>query len=122
MRALRPVQLVGVPDKVRVNVSQFTPSTQVLSSSEPPPAAVPTQFTVGPPGLTVPELGCAECRRAVKNPNTIRKIPVTKKSAPIVARAVIEVEATFFIGRSGVILHKIRENGRLRSPHPTGFF
>src|SRR5256714_14808640 len=100
MRAFRPVQLVGVPDKVRVNVSQFTPSTQALSSSEPPPAAVPTQFTAGPPGLTVPELGCAECRRAVKNPNTIRKIPVTKKSALIVARAVIGGEEIFFIGRS----------------------
>jgi hypothetical protein len=47
IRAFRPVQLVGVPDKVRVNVSQFTPSIQVLSSSDPPPAAVPAQFTAG---------------------------------------------------------------------------
>src|SRR5438067_9895011 len=101
IRALRPVQLVGVPDKVTKNVSQFMPSTQVLSSSEPPPAAVPTQFAAGPPGLRLPELGCAECNRAVKSPNTIRKILVTKKSAPIVARAVIEVEEIFFIGRSG---------------------
>src|SRR5437867_7782167 len=98
-RALRPVQLVGVPDNVTTKVSQFTPSTQVLSSSEPPPAAVPTQFTCGPPGLSVPELGVAECKRAVKSPNTIRKMPVTKKSAPIVARAVIEGEEIFFIGR-----------------------
>src|SRR5438094_6727160 len=109
IRALRPLQLVGVPDSVTTNVSQFTPSTHVLSSSEPPPAAVPTQFTAGPPGLSVPELGIAECKRAVKSPNTIRKIPVTKKSAPIVARAVIEVEETFFIGRSGSVLPKIRE-------------
>ncbi len=58
----------------------------------------------------------------VNSPNTIRKIPVTKKSAPIVARAVIEVEVTFFIGRSGLILPKIRENGRARSPHRTRFF
>src|SRR5438094_9044645 len=101
MRALRPAQLVGVPDKVSANVSQFTPSTHVLSSSEPPPTAVPTQFNCGPPGLSVPELGCAECNRAVNSPNTIRKMPVTKKSAPIVARAVIEVEEIFFIGRSG---------------------
>src|SRR5438552_2047684 len=100
IRALRPVQLVGVPDKVRVKVSQFTPSTQVLSSSEPPPAAVPAQLRAGPPGLSVPELGIAECKRVVKSPNTIRKIPVTKKSAPIVARAVIEGEEIFFIGRS----------------------
>src|SRR5437667_11369869 len=91
MRALRPDQLVGVPDKVRVNVSQFTPSTQVLSSSEPPPTAVPTQFRAGPPGLSVLELGCAERKWAVKSPNTIRKMPVTKKSAPIVARAVIKI-------------------------------
>src|SRR5438445_10297010 len=101
MRALSPVQLVGVPDNVTTNVSQFTPSTHVLSSSEPPPAAVPTQFTCGPPGLSVPELGCAECRRAVNSPNTIRKMPVTKKSAPIVARAVIDVQESLFIGRSG---------------------
>jgi len=100
MRALSPDQLLGVPDKVRVKVSQFTPSTQVLSSSDPPPAAVPAQFTAGPPGLSVAELGIAECKRAVNSPNTIRKTPVTKKSAPIVARAVIEVEEIFFIGRT----------------------
>src|SRR5205807_7657691 len=102
MRALRPAQLVGAPDNVTTNVSQFTPSTQVLSSSEPPPAAVPTQFTCGPPGLSVPELGWAECKRAVKSPNRIRKIPVTKKSAPIVARAVIEGEEIFFIGNASI--------------------
>src|SRR5438067_8937486 len=117
MRALRPVQLLGVPDKLRMKVSQFTPSTQVLSSSEPPPAAVPTQFTCGPPGLSVPELGWAECKRAVKSPNTIRKIPVTKKSAPIVARAVIEGEEIFFIGRtyvnSALRFGKMSERGRL---------
>src|SRR2546429_5291600 len=87
MRAFRPVQLVGVPDKVRVNVSQFTPSTQVLSSSEPPPAAVPTQFTCGPPGLSVPELGCAACRRAGDNPETNRKRGIKKKNIPIRAGA-----------------------------------
>ena len=90
IRALRPVQLVRVPDNVSTNVSQFTPSTQVLSSTEVPPAAVPTQFTAGPPELSVPAFGIAECKRAVKSPNTIRKIPATKKSAPMVARAVIE--------------------------------
>src|SRR5437764_12121556 len=98
-RALRPLQLVGVPDNVSTKVSQFTPSTQVLSSSEPPPTAVPTQFTAGPPGLSVPELGCAERTPVVNSPNTTRKIPVTKKSAPKVARAGIEVEEIFFIGR-----------------------
>ena len=87
-----------------MKVSQFTPSTQVLSSSEPPPTAVPTQFSCGPPGLTVPEAGVAESKRAVKRPNAIRKIPVTKKSAPIVARAVIEGDEIFFIGRTFVIL------------------
>src|SRR5437773_9021408 len=120
MRAMSPVQLVGAPDNVTTNVSQFTPSTQVLSSSEPPPTAVPTQFTCGPPGLSVPELGCAECNRAVKNPNRIRKIPVTKKSAPIVARAVIEGEEIFFIGRtvvnSALRFGKMSDVGRLSSP------
>src|SRR5438132_10957601 len=98
MRALRPVQLVGVPDKVRIKVSQFTPSTQVLSSSEEPPVAVPTQFTAGPVGLSVPELGVAERKPVVKSTNTARKTPITKKSPPMVARAVIE-EEIFFIGK-----------------------
>src|SRR5207244_11080719 len=123
IRAFRPVQFVGVPDNVTTNVSQFTPSTQVLSSSEPPPTALPTQFSCGPPGLSVPELGCAECRRAAKNPNTIRKIPVTKKSAPIVARAVIEGEEIFFIGRtfvnSTLRFGKMSDRGRLIE---SGFF
>src|SRR6266516_3495133 len=123
MRAFSPDQLVGVPDNVTTNVSQFTPSTQVLSSREPPPTAVPTQFSCGPPGLSVPELGCAECRRAGNSPNTIRKIPVTKKSAPIVARAVIEGEEIFFIGRtfvnSTLRFGKMSDRGRLIEP---GFF
>src|SRR5436309_2933171 len=117
MRALRPDQLVGVPDKVSVNVSQFTPSTHVLSSTDPPPTAVPTQFTAGPPTLSVPEAGCAECKRAGNSPNTIRKIPVTKKSAPIVARAVLEGEEIFFIGRtfvnSALRFGKMSDCGRL---------
>src|SRR5204863_277333 len=117
IRALRPDQLVGVPNRVSVNVSQFTPSTQVLSSSEPPPTAVPSQLRAGPPGLSVPELGCAECNRAVKSPNTARKMPVTKKSAPIVARAVIEGEEIFFIGRtfvnSALRFGKMDARGRL---------
>src|SRR5205085_12504116 len=96
-RALRPLQSLGVPDKVRTNVSQFTPSTQVLSSVEPPPTAVPTQFTFGPPELSVPEAGCAECKRGASSPNTIRNRPATKKSAPIVARAVTEAEDIVFI-------------------------
>src|SRR6266516_7647255 len=101
MRDLRPFQLVGVPDKVRIKVSQFTPSTQVLSSSEEPPVAVPAQFTVGPVGPSVPELGVAERKPDVKRTNTARKTPITKKSAPMVARAVIE-EEILFIGKASV--------------------
>src|SRR5438552_444668 len=98
IRALRPAQLVGVPDNVRMKVSQFTSSTQVLSSSEPPPAAVPAQVTVGPVGLSVPALGVAERKLVVESANTTRKTLITKKSAPIMARAVIE-EEIFFIGK-----------------------
>ncbi len=110
-RALSPDQLLGVPDNVIVKVSQFTPSTHVLSSSEPPPAAVPTQFNCGPPGLSVPEAGCAECSWAVKNPNTIRQIPVTKKSAPIVARA--PYRTRFFVQKLQVLKRFLSENFRL---------
>jgi hypothetical protein len=81
-----------------MKVSQFTPSTQVLSSSEEPPVPVPTQFTVGPVGPSVPELGVAERKPDVKKTNTTRKTPITKKSAPKVARAVMEVDI-FFIGK-----------------------
>src|SRR5438128_3811961 len=123
IRSLRPAQLVVVPDKVTKNVSQFTPSTHVLSSSEPPPTAVPTQFTAGPPGLSVPEPGIAECKRAGNSPNTTRKMPVTKKSAPIAARAVSEGEEIFFIGRTFVNctlrFGKMSDRGRLLEP---GFF
>src|SRR5437764_11047390 len=101
IRAFRPVQLVGVPDKVRMKVSQLTPSTHVLSSSDPPPAAVPAQLTVGPVGLSVPALGVAERKPVAKKANASRKTPITKKSAPIVARAVME-EEIFFIGKASI--------------------
>ena len=101
IRAFSPAQLVGVPDKVRMKVSQFTPSTQVLSSNEPPPAAVPTQFMVGPAGLSVPELGAAERKLVVESPSTARTRPVIKKSAAMVARAVIE-EELFFIAELSI--------------------
>jgi len=125
MRDLRPFQLVGVPDKVSMKVSQFTPSTQVLSSSEEPPVAVPAQFTVGPVGLSVPELGVAERKPVVKRTNTARKTPITKKSAPIVARAVIE-EGIFFIGKGLDKLFALRigemaKCGRLKSAAKGGF-
>ena len=80
-----------------MKVSQLTPSTQVLSSVEPPPTAVPTQFMVGPPGLSVPELGAAERTPVVESASTTRTMPVIRKSEPRVARAVIGVEL-FFIG------------------------
>ena len=80
-----------------MKVSQFTPSTHVLSSSEDPPGAVPAQFTVGPVGLSVPELGVAERKPVVKSANTTRKTPITKKSAPMVARAVTEEEIFFMV-------------------------
>ena len=73
----------------------------MLSSVEPPPAAVPAQVTVGPPGFSVPALGVAERKPVAKNANATRKTPITKKSAPIVARAVIE-EEIFFIGKASV--------------------
>src|SRR5438067_12118869 len=101
IRAFLPVQLVGVPDKVSTKVSQFTPSTHVLSSVEPPPAAVPAQLTVGPVGSSVPALGVAERKPVAKKANASRKTPITKKSAPIVARAVME-EEIFFIGKASI--------------------
>src|SRR5437867_13122137 len=101
MRALSPAQFVGVPDKVRINVSQFTPWTHVLSSSDEPPGAVPAQFTVGPVGLSIPALGVAERKPVAKKANTTRKTPSTKKSALIVARAVAEEEISF-IGKPSI--------------------
>src|SRR5438093_7174394 len=101
IRAFSPLQLVGVPDKVSMKVSQFTPSTHVLSSSDPPPAAVPAQFTVGPPGLSVPALGVAERKPVAKNANTTRKTPIIKKKRAVSARAVME-EEILFIGKASI--------------------
>jgi len=43
-------------------VSQLTPSTQVDSSLEAPPEAVPVQVTAAPVvGLSVPDVGSAAC-------------------------------------------------------------
>jgi hypothetical protein len=103
IRAFFPVQFVGVPDKLKTKVSQFTPSTHVLSSKEAPPVAVPTQVRAGPVGLSVPELGVAERKLVVKNANTARKRPITKKSAPIVARPVTEGVEILFIERTLLI-------------------
>jgi hypothetical protein len=63
-------------------------------------------------------LGVAERKPVVKNANTARKTPITKKSAPIVARPVTEgVEEIFFIGRtllkSALRFGKLSEGGRL---------
>ena len=43
-----PAQLLGVPERFRVKASQFTPSTQVLSSVLAPPLSVPVHDTVAP--------------------------------------------------------------------------
>lgn len=47
--------------------------------------------------------GVAERKLVVKNANTPRKTPITKKSAPIVARPVTEEVEILFIGRSLLI-------------------
>src|SRR5205085_11337375 len=54
-----PVQSAGVPETVRVYVSQLTPSTHDDSSAEAPPTAVPSHATPGPVGPTVPAGGLA---------------------------------------------------------------
>src|SRR5437867_3231695 len=95
IRAFRPVQLVGVPDNVRVNVSQFTPSTHVLSSNEPPPAAVPAQFTAEPAGLSVPALGVADRKRVAERTSTTKIALVIKRSVPMVTRPVMRKEFVF---------------------------
>src|SRR5437016_961997 len=48
-----------VPDRVRVKVSQFTPSTHVVSLAEAPPDAVPSQVNGAEVGVTDPEFGFA---------------------------------------------------------------
>jgi hypothetical protein len=73
---------------------------QVLSSVEPPPTAVPAQLTVGPPGLSVPELGDADRKPVVEIASTTRTTPVIRKRVPMVARAVTEEELFFIAGLS----------------------
>jgi hypothetical protein len=50
-------------------------------------------------GLSVPELGVADRTAVVESANTTRKTPSTKRSAPMVARAVME-EEIFFMGKA----------------------
>src|SRR5215471_4081754 len=87
IRAFKPAQLVGVPDKVRMKVSQFTPSTHVLSSNEPPPAALPAQCNVGPAGPSVSGAGFADRDAGAKSARIRRPIAPTKNSVPMVTRA-----------------------------------
>ena len=76
-------------------VSQFTPSTQVLSSNEPPPTAVPAQVTVGPVGLSVPAVGVADRKPVAESASTTKATPIIRKSAPMVTRAVSEAGFVF---------------------------
>jgi len=55
---------------------------------------------VGPAGLSVPELGMADRKPVVEIASTARTRPIIKKSAAMVARAVIEEEFFFIAGLS----------------------
>ena len=103
MRLLAVAQAACVPPTVSVKVSQLTPSTHELSpfaAGGVPGVAVPTQARGDPVGLAiVPDAGAADRDVVVKSANTTRKTPITKKSAPIVARAVME-EEIFFIRKA----------------------
>src|SRR6185503_11450177 len=70
---LLPVQSVGRPPTVSVNVSQLTPSTQVPSPFEVPPTAVPFHIIGGDAGEIVPLPGLAARERRTEtkiNPET----------------------------------------------------
>src|SRR5438477_6575101 len=97
MNTFKSPQSAGVPDKVSVYTSQLTPSTQVLSSVEPPATAVPTQVSSGPVGPIVPEPGSADCTCVVENANTTKTMAARNKSVPRVARAEIEEEVVLFM-------------------------
>ena len=109
MRLLAAAQPACVPPTVSVKVSQLTPSMHVLSPfAAPVPVAVPTQLTGDAVGLAmVPDAGFADRDVVVKSANTTRKTPITKKSAPMVARAVIE-EEIFFIGKASIKCFALR--------------
>src|SRR5688572_9802579 len=60
MRAVFSCQSAGEPERVRVKISQLTPSTQAASSGAAPPRAVPVQVRVAPGlGSNVPAPGLA---------------------------------------------------------------
>ena len=113
IRALRPVQFVGVPDKVRIKVSQFTPSTQVLSSRDVPPVAVPVQTTVGPVGLSVPALGVAERRLVVGSANIKKRTLPRKHSVlPTITRTAVTEENFVFIANVEELLRLLIAKNR----------
>src|SRR5881394_4079599 len=78
-----------MPDTVGVNVSQFTPSTQVLSPLETPPAAVAVQVTGCELGVIVPEVGLAAPSRITLS----RQMKLATKNPPA------KIHRIFFIER-----------------------
>src|SRR5205814_6426806 len=84
-----PAQSDGAPDTVSVNVSQFTPSTQVLSPLETPPAAVAVQVTGCEVGVIVPEVGLAAPSRITLS----RQMKLATKNPPA------KIHRIFFIER-----------------------
>src|SRR5881394_552740 len=78
-----------MPDTVGVNVSQFTPSTQVLSPLETPPAAVAVQVTGCEVGVIVPEVGLAAPSRITLS----RRMKLATKNPPA------KIHRIFFIER-----------------------
>jgi hypothetical protein len=77
-----------VPDTVNVNVSQFTPSTQVPSPFEAPPAAVVFQTTGCDDGVIVPDVGLAAPSRITFN----RQTKLATKNPPAKIHRILFIE------------------------------
>src|SRR5437588_6227685 len=94
------------------NVSQLTPSTQVLSLAELPPVAVPAHVPVnggtGPVGAIVPDRGFAAA--------TLRTERFDQTSATINAQAMKAIMINWYPGRKLWSVRSLRDKAFIRSP------
>src|SRR6476620_9752097 len=108
MRLAAFAQSAVVPVTVRVNVSQLTPSVQLLSPlAAPVPTAVPSQARGALASPMEPEGGLADSTCGRKRARLTMKSAARKNRVAAAARAALE-EAAFFMGPTSSELFSIR--------------
>src|SRR5256885_2310713 len=110
-------QSACVPVTVRVNVSQFTPSVQLLSPlAAPVPGAVPSHASGALASPIEPDGGFADCKRGRNRPRLVIKSAARKNRVAAAARAALE-EPAFFMAMISDEVFSIRPNVETEMRH-----